>query len=181
VSETSYRVERKACSMVANLWEGHYDLLESGELGATFAQTGTYDSNSKYTWTAADSAYSYTGTLKDNLTRQTDVLAFNGSYSSSTVEKPAGTSTRSWSGVCYTSYGCVGSDSQAFNGDVTSVYQVLDGETLLVDFSWLYPYEGGGTGTGIYYENNRTVTCSFVIEIDDSCSYSCDDGSSGRC
>lgn len=177
--QTGYRVERKGCNMATSYWTGTADMLEAGEVTSAFTELGEYASDTKYEWEAADSSYQWNGSLKDNLARELDGLALDGSAAVVSIQKPNGTVDRDWTQVCG-DYNCVGTDTQAFNGDWSQVYQILDGETVVGDASFTFPYEGGGSGTIVSYEGNQTITCTYTY-TGNACNYSCDNGQQGRC
>lgn len=169
---TTWRVKREGCNMTM---EGIAEGASSG-----LVREGRYQDDDSYSWSAEDNNYTYSGGMRRNLSRTVGIEAKDGSYSEYGTYKPEGDADIAWSGECYdTGYSCEATQHQRFDGG-------YDGDTTIFDnrgdeFARIredYAYDGSGTSHWVFSDGTE---CDVNVDTDDNCTYSCSDGSDGRC
>ncbi len=164
------RTRREGCKMTSELWsqDDQSDLL---------TQVGTYKSASDYEWSADVSGYTYKGSWHANLSRTETLVADDGSYSSQITTKPEGTASGD---IAFTQggYDFSGTYKRRFDGGVEEALTETKNGDAVATIATDYNYDGSGTETQSYADGTR---CDFTTTADQTCSYTCSDGSSGGC
>jgi hypothetical protein len=168
---TVHRVQRTECDMTIATWDAE------GSADDAFVMSGSYSDDSVWSWTAEDAGYSYTGSLRQNLSRSSQVDADDGSYSAFTSSKPDGETTQTWSGVC-SELECEGETTRHFDGTLDATASYFDGDELYAESVGAYAYDGSGVETITYVGG---PTCDYTTDEAGDCSYECDDGTDGNC
>jgi hypothetical protein len=142
-----------------------------------FVMTGSYTDDSVWSWSADYPGYVWTGSLRQNLSRSSQIDAEDGSYWSLTSYKPDGESVQEWNGDC-SDYYCEGESIRRFDGTLDSTYSAFDGDELYAESVGAYAYDGSGVETITFVGG---PTCEYTTDESGDCDAECDDGTSGSC
>jgi hypothetical protein len=169
-----YRVQRSGCDMTIGAWDAEAD-IETAAI-----QEGSYADDSVWSWAVAGSGFSWTGSLRDDLTRTQIYELDDGSAWSLTSAQADGTTNLQSNFAC-DDYYCEQVATRGFDGGFDGTLDVYDGDDLYYDSAYNYNYDGSGVETQTYYVDGDEVVCEFTIEANGACEYDCDNGEGGDC
>lgn len=172
VVTTNYRVQRTGCDMTVATWPEDYD-IEDGVV-----MEGSYRGGSAWEWEVDLDGYSYTGELRDDLTRTSVIEGEDDEYLFETIAGPDGESASEFGIPCGDGYFCEGTAARRFDGSTEEAYRIyLDGDRY-ANVSSELDYSGAGV---VVYEFEDGPTCEYTYDDDGDCEYECDDDTDGRC
>jgi hypothetical protein len=173
---TTWRVQRDACEMTIASWDADAD----ADSDSALVRTGSYSDGTSWSWSADVPGYTWTGGLRQNLSRTEQIEADDGSYRGLTTSKPDGTATLEWSGDCST-YTCEGTTTTSFDGSTDAEYTAMDGDSVYAEATGTHAYDGSGVEHIVYHIDGDDIACDYTTDADGDCEYSCDDGEDGSC
>ncbi len=165
------RTRRQGCNTTTETWS-------QDDQSDLFTSTGTYTSDTSYTWTADVPGYTWKGSMQSNLSRTETVTADDGSYASQITTKPEGTAEGTIAFTDTSGDDFSGSYKMRFDGGTEETLAETKNGAAVASIVTNYNYDGSGTETDTYADGSR---CDFSIATDQSCTYSCSDGSTGSC
>jgi len=189
ISALYVRMERTRCEGTLSVWD--VDPASTWDQGppagtAALTRTVSIDSPEKVTsymqTTSSGQPYIENTTYTPDVLYTSEVDIANGGYVSRSTMDLDGTGRANWSqfgAIFGDAYDYAGTTRYLFNGGYHEEYTIYEAGTQTAVAEMTIDMAYDGTGTGTYTEGN--TSCDLVYAAGDACTYTCSDGSTGRC